>query len=53
LVCDSGDDVRRAIASRVIALAGTGERNPDVLCELALKEIREPQGYIAKELGRR
>jgi hypothetical protein len=39
---DSADDVRRAIAARVISLAENGERNPDILCELALKDIRTP-----------
>lgn len=40
---DSADDVRQAIAAKVIELAKSGERNADVLCELALKEIRRPQ----------
>jgi hypothetical protein len=32
-----GDDdhVRRTIADKLVALAKTGERNPDVLCEQA------------------
>jgi hypothetical protein len=33
------DDVRQAIANKIIDLAKTGERNPDLLCEGALKEI--------------
>jgi hypothetical protein len=37
---NSADDVRQAIAAKVIGLARSGERNPDILCELALKEIR-------------
>lgn len=37
---NSADDVRQAIATKVIDLARNGERHPDVLCELALKEIR-------------
>jgi hypothetical protein len=37
---NSADDVRQAIAAKVIGLAKSGERNPDILCELALKEIR-------------
>ena len=37
------DDVKQAIANKIIALAKTGERNPDVLCEQALREIRGQQ----------
>jgi hypothetical protein len=36
--CD--DDVKQCIASQIIELASDGERNPDVLCERALKFIR-------------
>ena len=32
--------IREAIAIKIIELAKTGERNPDVLCERALKDIR-------------
>ena len=39
-VGDCADDVRQAIADKIIALAKAGERNPDVLCERALKLIR-------------
>jgi hypothetical protein len=40
-VGDCADDVKQAIADKIIALAKkTGERNPDVLCEQALKYIR-------------
>jgi len=39
--CD--DDVKQAIANKIIELAKTGERNPDLLCEHALKEIRQPE----------
>ena len=31
--------VKRAIAAKVINLAEAGERNPDVICELLLKDI--------------
>jgi hypothetical protein len=34
-----GDPVRELVAQKIIELA-TEDRNPDVLCELALKEIR-------------
>jgi hypothetical protein len=37
---DCADDVKQAIADKLIALARTGERNPDVLCETALRNIR-------------
>jgi hypothetical protein len=37
-LCD--DDVKQAIAAKIIDLAKTGERNPDVLCERVLREIR-------------
>ena len=37
---DCADDVKQSIANKIIALAKGGERNPDVLCEQVLKEIR-------------
>ena len=37
---DCDDGVREAIAIKIIELAKTGERNPDLLCEQALKDIR-------------
>ena len=37
------DDVKQAIANKIIALAKAGERNPDVLCEQVLNGIRRPQ----------
>jgi hypothetical protein len=40
---DCDDDVRQAIATKIIALAKTGERNPDLLCERVLEDIRQPQ----------
>jgi hypothetical protein len=39
----SDDDVKQAIADKIIELAKSGERNPDVLCEHALKDIRRPE----------
>jgi len=36
---DCGDDVKNAIAKKIIELAHTGERNPDRLCERALKDM--------------
>ena len=38
----SGDDVKQAIANKVIAFAKAGESNPDILCERALEDIRRP-----------
>ncbi len=40
---DCDDYVKQAIANKVIDLATAGERNPDLLCEQALKEIRGHQ----------
>jgi hypothetical protein len=41
---DCDDDVKQAIADKIIALAKAGERNPDLLCEQALRDIRtEPE----------
>ena len=40
---DSDDSVKQAIAAEIIDLAKAGERNPDILCEQALKDIRAPQ----------
>jgi hypothetical protein len=43
-LCD--DDVKQAIATKIIDLAKAGERNPDMLCERVLKEIRtEPPDF--------
>ena len=36
----SDDLVKQAIATKIIDLARAGERNPDLLCEQALKDIR-------------
>jgi hypothetical protein len=44
--CD--DDVRQSIANKIIDLARAGERNPDVLCERALRDIR---GGTAASVG--
>ncbi len=37
---DSDDFVKQAIANKIIDLARAGERNPDLLCEQVLKDIR-------------
>jgi hypothetical protein len=39
-VGDCADDVKQAIADKLIAVAKAGERNPDVLCERVLEDIR-------------
>ena len=40
--CDDG--FKRDIVKKLIELAKAGERNPDLLCEQALKAIRGQQG---------
>ena len=42
---DCDDDVKRVIAMKIVSLARTGERNPDLLCEQALKDIRRPPAW--------
>jgi hypothetical protein len=49
---DCDDGVKQAIATKLIALAKTGERNPDILCEEVLKDIRRPQQWTASEAAR-
>jgi hypothetical protein len=44
---DCDDGVRQAIASKIIELAKAGERNPDILCEAVLKDIRGPEVEVA------
>ena len=45
---DDDDHVRRTIADKLIALAKTGERNPDVLCDKALEAICRPEHNLEK-----
>jgi hypothetical protein len=45
---DDDDHVRRTIADKLIALARTGERNPDVLCDKALEDICRPAHDLKK-----
>ena len=40
---DSDDFVKQAIATKIVELAKAGERNPDILCEQALNDIRGAQ----------
>src|SRR6266516_385914 len=49
---DCDDGVKQAIAKKLIALSKAGERNPDILCEEALKDIRRPQQWAASEAVR-
>jgi hypothetical protein len=49
---DCADDVKQAIANKIIALAKAGERNPDALCEQVLKDIRTPKQWAASEAAR-
>jgi hypothetical protein len=43
---DSDDGVKQAIATKIIDLAKAGERNPDTLCEQALRDIRSPPPQV-------
>jgi hypothetical protein len=49
---DCDDDIKQAITTKLIALVKAGERNPDILCEEALKDIRTPQHWAASEATR-
>ena len=40
---DRDDLAVTIIAKKIIELAKAGERNPDLLCEQALKDLRQPQ----------
>jgi hypothetical protein len=41
-LADREDLVVEIIASKIIELAKAGERNPDLLCERALHDLRQP-----------
>jgi hypothetical protein len=49
---DCDDDIKQAIATKLIALVKAGERNPDILCEEALKEFASPKSGPASEAAR-
>jgi hypothetical protein len=51
-VGDCDDGVKQAIATKLLALVKAGERNPDIVCEEALKDIRQPQQWAASEAAR-
>jgi hypothetical protein len=40
---DRGDLANIFVAKRIIELAEAGERNPDLLCERALNDLRAPR----------
>jgi len=42
-VGDCDDGVKQAIATKIIELTKDGERDLNVLCEQAIKDIRTPQ----------
>ena len=49
---DCDDYVKQAIATKLITLAKAGERNPDRLCEEAVRDIRRPPQWSASEAAR-
>jgi hypothetical protein len=51
-VGDCADDIRQAVADKIIALAKAGERNPDRLCEEVVKDMRTPQQWAASEAAK-
>ena len=48
----SADDVKQAIANKVIELASACEHNPDILCERVLEGIRRPADELGDPLPR-
>jgi hypothetical protein len=42
---DRDDPIIEIIAKKIIELAKAGERNPDLLCERALSDLRAPQPF--------
>jgi hypothetical protein len=56
---DCADDVKQAIANKIISLAKAGERNPDVLCEqvwIAMARVTKlvltfPDGQTAQQFS--
>jgi hypothetical protein len=49
---DCDDGAKQAIATKLIALTKADERNPDILCEEVLKDIRRSQQWAASEAVR-
>ena len=50
---DCDDDVKQAIADKIIDLSKSGERNPDLLCERARSRILRVDGVEPSGLHRR
>jgi hypothetical protein len=54
-LADRGDAFAPIVAKKIIELAKEGERNPDLLCERALKDLREPPlrsgGFLWRRLS--
>ena len=48
----SADDVKQAIANKVIELASAGGHNPNILCERVLEDIRRPLDELGAPLPR-
>jgi len=40
-VGDCDDGVRQALADKIVSIVKSGERNPDVLCERVLQNVRQ------------
>ena len=45
-LADRGDLANEIVASKIIALAKAGERDPERLCESVMKEFRRPPPRI-------
>jgi hypothetical protein len=43
---DRDDPLVAIVAKRIIELAKAGERSPDLLCDLALNDLREPPPQV-------
>jgi hypothetical protein len=43
---DRDDPIVAIVAKRIIELAKAGERSPDLLCDLALNDLREPPPQV-------
>jgi hypothetical protein len=52
-LADRGDIANELIAKRIIELAKADERNPDLLCESAVKEFSPPVANVGVTQGAR
>jgi hypothetical protein len=48
---DCNDPIRAALAQRIIALAQAGERDPERLCEGALRAVSPPDPAGSRDLA--